>query len=158
MSRVRRASRPHRSAHHRRHATLGGRRATRPRGLPPAEAAEGRRRHGEALQLTRADQLPYVDLVAPTRFVCDQVRDHADDWVEIRLAGTGALAWRQLAFWEGWEAFDVARSALRERYGGTFESLVVTRRSRLYLYGDRMSVPLSHEPAVASAEDAPWQA
>ena len=64
----------------------------------------------------------------------------------------------QLAFWEGWEAFDVARSALRERYGGTFESLVVTRRSRLYLYGDRMSVPLSHEPAVASAEDAPWQA
>lgn len=124
--------------------------------LPGVERTEARRTRAASLELRKAAQLPDLALAGPTRFVWDQVEDGGEQWTEIRLAGSGELAWRQLAYYEGWEVFLRARDVLAERYGDGFAALVATGRSLLYLFGDSISARLQHEPEHATAEDAPW--
>lgn len=125
--------------------------------LSSAEAWASRAERAAALELRSPEQLPSLELATPTRFVWDQVAKAGEQWVEIRVAGSGDLVWRQLAYWEGYEQLNRAREALRTRYGAAFVDLAVTDRSEMYLYGDVMSGPSrAGDPDTATAADAPW--
>ena len=138
-----------------RRAAAGGH-AEAIRELPRVEAAEARRKRAAALQLREAAQLPDVALSEPTRFVWDLVEESGDQWTEIRIATSGDLVWRQLAYYEGWETFLTARKVLATRHGALFAGPVATKRSLMYLFGDSISARLKHEPEHATADDAPW--
>ena len=49
--------------------------------------------------------------------------------------------WREPAFWEGYERFGDVLRILKARYGKRLKDVVPTQRSKLYLYGDRLSAP-----------------
>ena len=49
--------------------------------------------------------------------------------------------WRELALYEGYKRFIEVLSILKSRYGLRLVDVVPTERSKLYLYGDRLSAP-----------------
>ena len=49
--------------------------------------------------------------------------------------------WRELAFWEGIERFEEVATLLEQRYRSRLVAFEPTRRSELYLYGDKLAAP-----------------
>lgn len=55
----------------------------------------------------------------------------------------GRELWREVAYYEGADRFDEVKALLKDRYGARFASLIPTRASELYLYGDMISRTVS---------------
>jgi hypothetical protein len=49
------------------------------------------------------------------------------------------VIWRETGFYENYERFAEIAGLLKQKYGDRLQDLVPTRKSKLYLYGDRMS-------------------
>jgi hypothetical protein len=49
------------------------------------------------------------------------------------------VIWRETGFYENFERFEEMVALLKQKYGGRLQDLVPTRKSELYLYGDRLT-------------------
>jgi len=49
------------------------------------------------------------------------------------------IIWREPAYYEGYERFAEVANILKQKYGDRLQDLVPTRKSYIYLYGDRLS-------------------
>ena len=102
------------------------------------ERVEAHRKDFAARSLKSPQQLPDIegdDLV----FTWD-IEDGARGGDTLIKYG-GEIIWREPAFYEGYERFAEVARLLRRKYGARLQDLVPTRKSQLYLYGDRLSAP-----------------
>ena len=100
------------------------------------EAAEAHRAEFERRKLREPAQLPDI---TGASFVLHW--DFAEDGSrkETLIKHGDNIIFAEPALWEGYERFIDVAQILRERYGAALRDLVLTKRSELYLYGDRSS-------------------
>jgi hypothetical protein len=92
----------------------------------------------ERCKLRDPSQLPPID--APS-FILEWDWDcPGDEWEsKTHITHGGHVIFAETALYEGFERFIEVAGILRARYGAALRDLVPTARSKLFLYGDRMS-------------------
>ena len=104
--------------------------------LDTAEQVAARREQFERTKLKDASQLPSIPGAGPLDFEWDtEEKRGADSTTTIRLGGREV--WKELAVYEGAWRFEEIVEILIARYGARFRSMTPTRRSDIYLWGDR---------------------
>lgn len=82
--------------------------------------------------------------------------EDGDDWhsdnVLIRYGDR--VIWKEMTFYENYLRFDQIVAILRQKYGSALMDLVPTRRSWLYLYGDKLSASSSVDATRKEIRDA----
>lgn len=92
----------------------------------------------EATSLKSTDQLP--DLVGDDLVLTWDIEDRQTGGNTLIKYGDRVL-WKETAFFEGYERFEEAAAILKEKYQDQLLDLVPTRKSELFLYGDRIGSP-----------------
>lgn len=100
---------------------------------------ESRRREFAARSLRTPDQLPDIHADAFVLLWDDDGSDKSGGDTVVRFADR--VIWREPSVYEGYWRFDEIAKILRTRYGAALQDLEPTRRSELYLYGDKLSAP-----------------
>ena len=78
-------------------------------------------------------------------------------WNVIRVAVTGEEVCREPANYEVPERFEAVKALLKKHYGKSFEALIPTSRSWMYLFGDDLgSIRSCGVTRSATTEEAPW--
>jgi hypothetical protein len=78
-------------------------------------------------------------------------------WNVIRMAVTGEEICREPASYEVPERYQAIKALLKQHYGNSFEALIPTSRSWMYLFGDDIpSISSCGVTRSATAEEAPW--
>ncbi len=108
---------------------------------------DGERRHVEAIErfrdqfqhekLRSADDLPDVS-ADQFAVIWDFVNDDPSNSRTVMKVGDRVL-FSEPAVYEGYERFAEVARILKAKYGSHVKDLIPTERSRLYLYGDRLS-------------------
>jgi hypothetical protein len=102
------------------------------------ELIELRQKNFAASKLKSPDQLPDVegdDLI----FTWD-IEDCQKGGDTLIKYGS-EIIWREPAFYEGYQRFEEVANIIKQKYGNRLQDLVPTRKSYIYLFGDRLSAP-----------------
>lgn len=92
----------------------------------------------EDTSLKSTDQLP--DLVGDDLVLTWDIEDRQKGGNTLIKYGDRVL-WKETAFFEGYERFEEVATILKEKYQDQLLDLVPTRKSEMFLYGDRIGSP-----------------
>ena len=118
--------------------------ATDPRADPfdrdAARLAMSRHEQFERTKLKSPQQLPDLD-PSPTTLAWDEVATEGQSAESVVILHEDLEIWREQSFYENYERFGQVAALLKDKYGSTLVDLIPTKRSWMYLYGDRLSAP-----------------
>lgn len=119
--------------------------------LPEMEAHEELMRRRYETLLRSLDQLPAL-ADEQVSIVWDFEEDgNGENWTILR-AGAEQI-WREFAFWEGIGRFEEVVKILREKYGPRLVEVRPTKRSEVYLWGDKWDADTTVEKINDSLRD-----
>lgn len=107
-------------------------------GLADIEAQAAAGDAARATLLRDPSQLPEIE---GDSVVIEWDIEGADPNLVQVLRHRGVVVWRETAFYESYRRFEEVFAVLRDRCAGRFAGLVPSKRSELWLYGDRLSSP-----------------
>ena len=114
-------------------AATGNERAQRD--LVNVERIDARRASASRLALTDIAVLPDFD--GPELIIHWDQEKVDDEQYTVLLYG-GRVLWRELAFWEGLTRYEEVVALLELKYGTRLRGVIPTKRSELYLGGDKL--------------------